>query len=211
MQIIALPDLHEDLADLAQIADVLRGADLVLLPGDTCNGKSRMVSVLEQILSYNAQALAIPGNWENEAVVQEFEQRGINLHLKVVERDGIAFMGVGYSLPLYHAGEKHSEGDFAAYLANTADLLPDGKPFVLVVHEPPAGTLNMRTFGSHSIRTFIEQRQPMFCFCGHVHEAVGIDRVGQTQIVNPGPLYQGRYAWAKITPQDAEVEIRRWK
>ena len=31
-------------------------------------------------------------------------------------------------------------------------------------------------------------------FCGHIHEARGIDYIGDTRIVNPGPVSAGHYA-----------------
>jgi Icc-related predicted phosphoesterase len=36
------------------------------------------------------------------------------------------------------------------------------------------------------------------CFTGHIHEGVGIDTIGRCQVINPGPLREGRYAWAML-------------
>jgi uncharacterized protein len=30
--------------------------------------------------------------------------------------------------------------------------------------------------------------------CGHIHEARGVDHIGRTPIVNPGPVAAGHYA-----------------
>jgi Icc-related predicted phosphoesterase len=49
------------------------------------------------------------------------------------------------------------------------------------------------------------------CFTGHIHEGIGIDRIGRTVIVNPGPFRSGHYAYAEInvTPARADItEIR---
>jgi hypothetical protein len=60
------------------------------------------------------------------------------------------------------------------------------------------------------VRTYIETRQPLICFTGHIHEAKGIDRIGRTQIINPGPLWKGGYAYAEVEGgQIKTLEIRQ--
>jgi len=61
------------------------------------------------------------------------------------------------------------------------------------------------------VRSFIEQEQPLICFTGHIHEGVGIDSIGKTKIVNPGPFKDGGYALANITSEQAFVEIKNWR
>ncbi len=56
----------------------------------------------------------------------------------------------------------------------------------------------MSMSGAGQSREFIEQQQPLACFCGHIHEGQGIDRIGDTLIINPGPLRRGGYVWACI-------------
>ena len=106
-------------------------------------------------------------------------------------------------------------GRFAEYLAQAAADMPDGLPSVMVTHEPPFDTCADLAFtdehvGSSAIRSFIEQRQPLACFCGHIHEGAGLDRIGDTIIVNPGPLRRGRYGWACIEEGTIETDIRNF-
>jgi len=81
------------------------------------------------------------------------------------------------------------------------DLLRLSKPFdfkktIYIMHSPPFGTkldiikggLNC---GSHSIRKFIENYQPLLTLHGHIHESPKltnsyIDRIGNTISINPG-------------------------
>ncbi|UCG92959.1 MAG: YfcE family phosphodiesterase, partial [candidate division WOR-3 bacterium] len=42
--------------------------------------------------------------------------------------------------------------------------------------------------GSRTIRNFIETFQPDLVICGHIHEARGSDKIGNTIIINPGPF-----------------------
>jgi Icc-related predicted phosphoesterase len=48
--------------------------------------------------------------------------------------------------------------------------------------------------GSREIRKFIETKKPMLCITGHIHEARGVDEIGETRIVNPGAFKSGNYA-----------------
>ncbi|MEL6527750.1 MAG: hypothetical protein AAFQ07_18785, partial [Chloroflexota bacterium] len=53
--------------------------------------------------------------------------------------------------------------------------------------------------GSKAVRAFIERVQPLVCFTGHMHECVTIDRIGDTQIINPGPVWKSKkYAYTEI-------------
>ncbi|MEO1289117.1 MAG: hypothetical protein AAFV93_15240, partial [Chloroflexota bacterium] len=77
-------------------------------------------------------------------------------------------------------------------------------PKILVTHQPPYGTKADSTWtgkhvGSHAIREFIELEQPLICFTGHIHEAVSIDTIGKTKIINSGMISgSNRYAYTEI-------------
>ena len=59
--------------------------------------------------------------------------------------------------------------------------------------------------GSKAVRAFIEQRQPLICFTGHIHEGVGVDQIGKTNIINPSSLSEGNYAYAEVTKEGIQV------
>jgi len=59
--------------------------------------------------------------------------------------------------------------------------------------------------GSKTVREFIKRTQPLICFTGHIHEGIGIDQVGRTKIVNPGPLSAGSYAYAEVTQEGIQA------
>jgi Icc-related predicted phosphoesterase len=218
MKIIALPDLHQDgINRLASVADPLSAADLVLLVGDLTNGGSAAdaARVIDAVRQYNASILAVPGNWDGLPVADYLTKEGINLHRRNVIIDRMAFVGVGASLPaVVETPNEATEADLNSFLAEAVAGLDPAVPKILVSHQPPARTLNDKTWtdlhvGSRAVREFIETLQPLICFTGHIHEAVGIDVIGNTRIVNPGPLSEGGYAYAVITPQGIEtLEIR---
>ncbi|MFQ5932395.1 MAG: hypothetical protein ACE5MM_08305 [Nitrospiraceae bacterium] len=82
-----------------------------------------------------------------------------------------------------------------------------------MTHQPPRETVTDRLrnglhVGSESVRTFIKRMQPILCLTGHIHEGRGIDSIGRTTVVNPGPLWTGSYAYARVSRRAVEVEIR---
>ena len=52
--------------------------------------------------------------------------------------------------------------------------------------------------GSKSVRSFIERTQPLICFTGHIHEGIGVDTIGITKVINPGPVWKSQNAYAEI-------------
>jgi hypothetical protein len=69
---------------------------------------------------------------------------------------------------------------------------------VLVSHCPPMNTrLDIVPSGEHAgsmaVRCFIEKFKPALVISGHIHEAKGIDSMGGTTLINPGPA-RGNYA-----------------
>lgn len=74
------------------------------------------------------------------------------------------------------------------------------QPWICNFHCPPSGTkISQSAFkdggdqgegGSTAIRQFIEARQPLVAFHGHIHDARGAEWVGKTLCVNPGSKFQ---------------------
>jgi Icc-related predicted phosphoesterase len=218
MKIIALPDLHEDIKNLETIADNLSDVDLVLLVGDLTNGSgaTEAARVVNAVRQYNQSILAIPGNWDIEEVSEYLTQEEINIHRRHIIMDQVAFLGIGASLMIFwETPNEISESDFTLFLGEAMTGLDPDTPIVLVCHQPPKHTrldktLSGLNLGSKAVRDFIEKIQPLICFTGHIHEAIGIDKIGNTPIVNPGPLWEGGYAYVEIIGHRIEVlEIRK--
>jgi Icc-related predicted phosphoesterase len=107
-----------------------------------------------------------------------------------------------------------TDAELAHILADAIQGLDPAVPLVLLCHHPPLGTRTDWTWGqqhagSQAVRAFIETVQPILCVTGHIHEAIGVDTIGPTQIVNPGPLWNGGYAYLELTDDAARIECRR--
>lgn len=203
MKIIALPDLHtRGIEFLLEIAPALREADLVLLPGDVTNKNTveEISAIVEYIRQHTPDILAVCGNWDGVTVDAYLTEQGMNLHCQTHLRDGITFWGVGGALPFIGRTE-YTEEQFEAFFAQVSQHIQ--APHILVCHQPPYDTVNDLNVagehtGSHSVRKWIERTQPLLCFTGHIHEGTGTDIIGQTRIINPGPLWAGAYAWVEV-------------
>ncbi len=111
-------------------------------------------------------------------------------------------------------GESETEdagaGDAGLTMATEASRGAEGEEpalrdnLVVIAHHPPANTLlDLLPGGAHagspSIRAFLEAERPLLAVSGHIHEGRAIDTLGETTLVNPGPLCDGYYAVAEIT------------
>jgi Icc-related predicted phosphoesterase len=216
MQIAAITDLHGRVGSLETLSGELARADLVLVTGDLTHfGRredgERVVGALREI---NERLLCVAGNCDHPEVARYLEEEGISLHARHEVVEGIAFLGVGGSLPA-PAGtpNEFSEAQLADFLARAAAGAPPDVPWVLAAHQPPHDTATDRVrsgrhVGSVSVRNFIEQNGPLVCFTGHIHESRGTDELGRTRVINPGPAARGNYALAELDDGLALLEIR---
>jgi Icc-related predicted phosphoesterase len=74
---------------------------------------------------------------------------------------------------------------------------------VVVSHAAPYGTRVDRAhlgkhLGSRSLRKFIDEHRPAASICGHIHEGRGVDVIGGTTVVNPGPFRDRLYALIEV-------------
>ncbi len=217
MIILGLPDIHGDISRIEKIADQLSKADMVLLVGDITNfGKEKETQeVINAIKKHTSAILAVSGNCDYAGVDKYIEKEGVNIHGKGTVFDNVGFLGLGGSLITpFNTPNEFSEEALEHALDKGLSELPSTAPMVLVSHQPPFQTtcdiINTgMNVGSKSVRQFIETQQPLICFTGHIHEANGIDQIGNTHIINPGPFFNGQYAYARISDKVEEVLIRK--
>lgn len=189
MKFLIFSDVHSDLKALERLVNV--EADYYFAAGDLVSW-SRGLDKVGEILKLRAgKTFVLPGNHESAADIAAFcEKFGlVNFHGKHIIAGGSCIAGLGYSAPTpFNTPGEYTEEQMAAQLARFAAI----QPRVLVCHSPPKDTLLDRAgegmhFGSASVREFIELRQPDYFFCGHIHEAEGVEeRMGKTLCVNAG-------------------------
>lgn len=217
MKIIALTDIHGRVQAADLIANDLKSADLVILPGDltTFGKREEAAQIVDTVRKYNPNVLAVMGNCDYPEVEQYLNDEGLCIHRDHRRVNGVIFAGLGGSLkcPIPTLNE-WTEEQVAEHLEAAVKGAPADVPLVLVSHQPARNTItdlaaNGGHVGSTAVREFIERRKPILCLSGHIHEAQGTDSIGPTTLVNPGPFMEGRYAVAEIDGDQCRVEIRR--
>jgi len=200
MKIIVISDIHGRKENL----DSVPSCDLYLLCGDITRFGAGYEA--EDVLSHlRGKMWSVLGNCDDEQVLDYLKKNDMSLHIKEREYDGLTIFGVGGGRRATGATPtEFTEEQFAA-------MLPAKRVDILVTHSPPRDCLDTAMFGMHAgstaIRKYIETYQPVFVFCGHVHEARGQEHIGTTTVVNPGPLKEGYYA--EVDVEKKTVELKR--
>ena len=216
MNIIALADIHGEVSRVRAFVSQKPSADLILLVGDITHfrGEKEAAEILDLLKQTRIPLLAVSGNCDFSEVDDFLIREGIGIHGRWVTRGGITFVGLGGSLLwLGQTPNELPEEAYETFLSRLAPELPSNQPVILVSHQPPFGTdtdlaSNGKHTGSRSIRKFIEQYKPLICFTGHIHEAVGIDRISPTRIINSGPFFNGLYGSAEVTDTLESLTIK---
>ncbi|MGW8288150.1 MAG: metallophosphoesterase [Desulfobulbales bacterium] len=200
MRIIAFGDIHMDV-DNAKDIPAIESADFVIVTGDITNYGSNLdaEAVLNRLMAVNKSILAVAGNLDQPDVAGYLEDLQISLHARGILAEGLGIMGLGGSnYTPFNTPYEFSEEELAAFLASGYAQIKDADNFILVSHAPPVKTstdrlINGKHVGSAAVRAFIEEKQPLLCLTGHIHESRAQDYLGRTLVLNPGMLKDGGY------------------
>lgn len=222
MNILCLADIHGDNDALVRarnyVVNIERegsdsvSIDYIFLMGDYSVGfkdpKQNLMDV-EYALDFlkdDALIYAIPGNCDQPGALDIIENHGENLHERVVELDGVSFIGLGGSNPTpFGTPTELSEEDIYAKLSALFEQAHTEK-IVLITHFPPIDTKCDRIpsgdhVGSASLRKIIEENRPQACVCSHIHESGGEqDFIGDAKIMNVGMLSHGNVVMVGTDP-----------
>jgi len=143
------------------------------------------------------------------------EEKGYNAHARAADLGfGVGLIGVGYSAPTpFGTPSEVSDAQLHSWLEQAIQQAGDYKHLILMTHNSPYGTRTDRvgfgrSVGSKAVRQFIEKYQPDVCVTGHIHESKAVDRVGRTQIINPGLFGSGGYVVICLADGGLEAELR---
>jgi Icc-related predicted phosphoesterase len=217
MKLLVVSDFHGSIEAAHKTAAKTKKtkAEAIIVCGDVTHFGS--VEDAERILSpltaLELPVLFVAGNCDPAQLAEAQIKGALNLHEQCLSLDAVSFMGLGASpTSRFYSWFEMSEAKIMDALVQTADRCSEDGSLVVVSHTPPKGTKVDLAFskihaGSVSLRTFIEKRKPSIVLCGHIHEAKGVDRVGDTIIVNPGPVRHGNCAIADLNDKiDVKLE-----
>ena len=201
MLIISFGDVHMRPETARKIPEI-READCVVVNGDLTirGGRSEALSVVDAISGLNGKVYAHIGNMDEAEVDGMFTEMGINLNGRGVVIDEVGLFGLGGSPPTpFATPSEFSEQELDNTIRQAYEDVKEARIKILFSHTPPIDTLLDRVrsgehVGSAAVRRFLEETDCSACVCGHIHEAVGTDKVGPAVVINPGMLAQGGYA-----------------
>jgi len=182
-------DIHNDWKTLERVLSVQ--ADYYIAAGDQVTWGKGIDRCGEILHTRGDKVYVLPGNHESaDQIAGMCARYGLhNLHERHIEVGNWRVAGLGYSSPTpFQTPGEYSETQIAERLDRFSEL----KPLALVCHAPPYGTaLDQVRAGMHAgstaVRDFIQKYQPEYFFCGHIHEAHGVEiTIGKTRARNAG-------------------------
>ncbi len=222
MKVLALSDIHGNWRGLKEVMS-REDYDVVLIAGDLSDYSGNVVRVVNTLVDIvrgrGVKVYTVLGNMDNPDLLSKLS--GINevtvLHGSFKELNN--YLIIGFSGGLY--SPFHTVFEFSdEYLKSLIDEVVSklgsvNKELLVLSHTPPYNTKVDVTFnglhvGSQALREFIEFHNPVLVVCGHIHEGRGVDRIGSTLVVNPGPLLRGYYAVLELG-REVRYELRTLK
>jgi Icc-related predicted phosphoesterase len=189
VKVLLFSDIHNDWKTLERILSV--EADYYISAGDQVSWQRGLDRCGEILKTRGDRVWVLPGNHESaDQIARMCTQYGLNdFHERHFSVGRWNVAGLGYSSPTpFDTPGEYSEGELARRLEPFATL----DPLVLVCHAPPRDTALDQVrpglhAGSTAVREFIEAHQPPYFFCGHIHEAEGVEiAMGKTRARNLG-------------------------
>ena len=188
-KLLIFSDVHNDWRTLERL--LATEADYYFAAGDQITWAKGIERCGEILQARADKVYVLPGNHESTQQVADMCARhGLHdFHGRHLVIAGWQVAGLGYSSPTpFHTPGEYSEAELASRLEPFAGL----SPLVLICHAPPFGTAldqirRGQHAGSQAIRQIIDEHQPAYFFCGHIHEAEGVSiEIGKTRARNVG-------------------------
>ena len=154
--------------------------------------------------------LMVPGNYDCHFMADYFEDEYIHLKTKIIKKLKFAGYGGANVVPAHIPEDllvAYNEGQTSkGFISEPYSFLSSQSPDVAIVHTPPYGYcdvvgvgMSMISDGDNSgghtgsmgIRVYVLEQNPTLVISGHIHEAMGVEKLKDSYVVNPGNL--GRF------------------
>ncbi|EID86280.1 putative Icc phosphoesterase family protein [Treponema sp. JC4] len=212
MKILVLSDLHANNENVGKLDEQFAKADAVIFAGDfaECFKPETGKEALNTLCTKHDTIFAVLGNCDEPEFIEELEDQDICVEKTLVFHEGLAIAGSGGGT--YFTGKTANEREEEEILSDfnivktSVEQTGDNslwKNLILISHNPPKDTkcdaVNAELHaGSQLFADFIKENQPLAVVCGHIHEGKAVDKIGDTVVINPGPLLEGNYAWLEL-------------
>lgn len=206
MLIAYVVDVHDRFHAVVEALAEIGPVDVLVVGGDittfgTPNDAERAVALWGPLAP---RLLAVAGNCDSPAIDERLVELGVSIDGRGATVEGVGFFGAS-AAPYSPLDTPHEVPDEELGRRAEAGLaeVADARVRIFCPHAPPYGTACDRLrsgehVGSPALRAVVEREQPELALCGHIHEARGMDEIGSTRIVNPGPVAAGHYALVAV-------------
>lgn len=207
VRILVVSDIHDKFENVKKLKNVQR--DLTIVLGDFVEFGKPDISTVRKILEElgsQGETLYVPGNCDPREATQDLSiSNTFNIHARYRIIGDYVIVGYGGSNPTpFNTPLEFPEETIERELEGAVkEALGTGKKLIFACHAPPKDTaidkiVSGAHVGSKAIRDLIEKYKPVLGLHGHIHEAIGMERLGETMVLNPGPLAWGRYVIVEI-------------
>ena len=204
---------------IERLGPTLRDADWAVLTGDLTHfgDPPDAFRVVDAVRAHCPHVLAVTGNLDMPWVIDAFRDQGISLHGEGRRFGSLGIFGCGGSnITPMDTPTELTEEELDATLERAHAAVADAPRRLLICHTPPYDTrldrlMNGTPVGSPAVRAFIERRRPDVAVVGHIHEGRGVERVGDTLVVNAGPLREGGYVLVTDDGKHLTAELRSFR
>jgi hypothetical protein len=206
MRILYAVDVHDRFEAVPRVVEEIGVVDVLVVGGDittfgTPDDAERAIELWRPLAP---TLLAVAGNMDSPAIDDRLAELGVSLDGRGVVLDDVGICGVS-AAPLSPLQTPHEvpDDELARRAERGLGAIRNARFRVFCPHAPPHDTACDRLrsgehVGSRALRTLVERERPDVVLCGHIHESRGVDSVGPTRIVNPGPVSAGHYAVVEI-------------
>lgn len=205
-KILVISDGHGDIEKLKRLTQIAGECDAVIFGGDFAAFQKPETGLpfLNELLKLNKNIFAVLGNCDSPEFKIELKNADILIENSVKQFDELYLAGSGGGSKFTGTTPyERTDQELVSDLSQVKTLIEKKggtlEGLILVCHNPPHGTKTDRVaplvhVGSKGITEFIKTYKPMLVISGHIHEAFGTDKIGETVLLNPGALIENRYA-----------------
>jgi len=216
LKVLAVSDFHGSLDASKRVSLKAEkvNADVVVISGDITHFGSVQSAkeLFSPLLKLKMPIFFVPGNCDPPSLAEINLKGAFCIHGSCETYGNAMFVGVGGGPPSpFKTPFEMTEDEIMQVLNQSFGQCQPKQWLILVSHTPPKNTKLDAAFsgehvGSLSVRRYIEDKQPSIVFCGHIHEARGIDSIGNTVVVNSGPARHRQCAVANLN-EKIEVQL----
>ena len=222
MNLLVIGDNHGDIENMISYIEKLENfnIDVIIYMGDftdlnTPKGftqKDITNILIEELKSLGKPIIAVPGNNDIKDILDILEKKGISVHGKGKIIGDYGFYGFGGAKTPFATPFEPTEEELKQGLEKAYNQISGAKYKIQITHNPPYNTgIDIIRAGVHVgsrvVRKFIEDKKPILALSAHIHEAKGVDKIGETFLLNAGKFPEGYFGLINLDNDNVKGKL----